>query len=206
MMLPGASPLAGSLRSRREIAKLNRRLACTSAAWLLPLMLTACFHKTQQAQVRALAPPLVDAQTKPPPPSEVPPPLETIPTQPKASVTALPQQAPPQVHHKKPVIKNTEEAANQPPPAPSGSQGVSAIGQLSSGDPTDFERQTQISIASTDRGLNALTRRLNDQERKTAVQIREFLKEARTALASGDDDGAHTLAVKAKVLLSELIH
>ena len=64
MMLPGASPLACSLRSRREIAKLNGRLTRLSVAWLLPLMLTACFHKTQQAQVHALAPPLADAQRR----------------------------------------------------------------------------------------------------------------------------------------------
>ena len=34
--------------------------------------------------------------------------------------------------------------------------------------------------------------------KKTAAQIREFLKQARQALTSGDVDGAHTLAVKAK--------
>jgi hypothetical protein len=45
---------------------------------------------------------------------------------------------------------------------------------------------------------------LNDQEQKTAEHIREFLKQAKAALASGDVDGASTLAAKAKVLLSEL--
>ena len=45
---------------------------------------------------------------------------------------------------------------------------------------------------------------LTDAETKTAAQIREFLKQAREALATGDTDGAHTLANKAKVLLSEL--
>jgi len=60
------------------------------------------------------------------------------------------------------------------------------------------------SIAATERGLNAITRKLSDQEQKTAAQIREFLKQARAALNSGDVDGAHTLAAKAKVLLGEL--
>jgi hypothetical protein len=59
-------------------------------------------------------------------------------------------------------------------------------------------------IATTERGLNGITRSLNEQEQKTAAQIREFLKQAREALATNDVDGAHTLAVKAKVLLSEL--
>ena len=45
---------------------------------------------------------------------------------------------------------------------------------------------------------------LSDQEQKTAGDIREILKQAREALASGDADGAHTLAAKAKVLLAEL--
>jgi hypothetical protein len=52
--------------------------------------------------------------------------------------------------------------------------------------------------------LNGLTRKLSGQEQKTAAQIREYLKQAREALISGDVDGAHTLAAKAKVLLSEL--
>jgi ribosomal protein S20 len=45
---------------------------------------------------------------------------------------------------------------------------------------------------------------LSDLEQKTAAHVRDFLKQAREALASGDVDGAHTLAAKAKVLLSEL--
>jgi hypothetical protein len=81
---------------------------------------------------------------------------------------------------------------------------VSAIGQLSSGDPSDLRQQTENSIAATERGLNAITRPLNDQEQKTAAHIREFLKNAKQALASGDVDGAHTLSAKAKVLLGEL--
>ena len=77
---------------------------------------------------------------------------------------------------------------------------VSAIGQLSSGDPSDLRQQTVNSIAATERGLNRITRPLNDQEQKTAAQIREFLKEAKAALDSGDVDGAHTLTAKARVL------
>jgi hypothetical protein len=81
---------------------------------------------------------------------------------------------------------------------------VSAIGQLSSGDPADLRQRTINSIAATEHGLSSITRPLNDQEQKTAAQIREFLKQARAALASGDMDGAHTLAAKARVLLGEL--
>jgi hypothetical protein len=52
--------------------------------------------------------------------------------------------------------------------------------------------------------LNSIGRKLNDPETKTAAQIREYLKQARGALVSGDVDGARTLAAKAKVLLGEL--
>jgi hypothetical protein len=103
----------------------------------------------------------------------------------------------PPVHHKKPVPKNTQQASI-------GTPGVSAIGQLSVGEPSDLRRQTADSIASTERGLNSITRNLSDPEQKTASHIREFLKQARAAMNSGDVDGAHTLAVKAKILLGEL--
>jgi hypothetical protein len=83
---------------------------------------------------------------------------------------------------------------------------VSAIGQLSSGDPNEAKRQAQASIDATERGLKGITRALDDTEQKTAAHIREFLKQARDALASGDVDGANTLAAKAKVLLAELQH
>jgi hypothetical protein len=171
------------------------------AAWLLPLLLTACFHKNQQAQNQPLAPPIED--NLPPPPSNapanLPPPVITVPQPAAANTNTAPAQEPakPPVKHKKPVNKNPQQASN-------GTPGVSAIGQLSSGNPSDFSRQTGDSIAATERRLNSITRPLNDQEQKTAAQIREFLKQAKAALVSGDVDGAHTLAAKAKVLLAEL--
>jgi hypothetical protein len=81
---------------------------------------------------------------------------------------------------------------------------VSAIGQLSSGDASDLRQQTVNSIVAIERGLNGITRGLSNQEQKTVAQIREFLKQAKAALNSGDVYGAHTLAAKAKVLLGEL--
>jgi hypothetical protein len=111
--------------------------------------------------------------------------------------------APPK--HKKPPPKNTQQAAVTPP-APAENPSVSAIGRLSSGDPSDLKRQTEVSIAATERGLNGLGTNLNDQEQKTAAQIREYLKHAKEALNSGDVDGAITLAAKAKAVLGELIH
>jgi len=171
---------------------------------LLPLLLTACFHKTDQAQVEPLAPPIEDAPLpKPvPSPTDLPPPVITVPNQapaPDTNANPKPQQEPPKppVKHRKPAANSTQQASSESPE-------VSAIGQLSSGDASDLQQQTVNSIAATERGLGDITRQLNDQEQKTAAQIREFLKEAKAALASGDVDGAHTLAAKARVLLGEL--
>lgn len=183
-----------------------------SVAWLLPLVLAGCTHKTQQAQTQPLAPPIVD--TPPPPPqsapSDLPPPVVTVPQQTPPPVQTTPppktEQKPPKhpAHHAKQDAKSSTEQASNAAPGTSGE--VSAIGQLTPGDSPDQRSQTEQSIGSIDRGLKAITRPLNDQEQKTAAQIREFLKQARAALTAGDVDGAHTLAVKAKVLLDELNH
>jgi hypothetical protein len=129
----------------------------------------------------------------------------TIPEQPlKTENTPEVAQAPkpPAKHHRNP--KPIQQAVVTPPPAPAETPGVSAIGQLSTGDPIDLRRETDESLTATERGLNGLGRTLNDQEQKTAAQIREYLKQARDALLSNDVEGASTLATKAKVLLHEL--
>lgn len=172
------------------------KLSARSAAWLLPLLLTGCIHKTQVAQNQPMAPPIEDAAPPRPEPSNLPPPVVTIPAQPETQqITPPPEPVKKQAKHKKPA--NTQVASN-------GTPAVSAIGQLSTADSPNMRQQTDASIESTEKSLNGITRGLNDQEKKTAAQIREFLKQARDALTAGDVDGAHTLAIKAKVLLDEL--
>lgn len=179
------------------------RLPARSAAWLLPLLLTGCIHKSkvQVAQVPPLAPQIDDSQSAKPEPApiELPLPEVTEPVQtPVPEVTPAPQPA------KKAPKHNKKPTTTSPQIASSGSPSVSAIGQLSSGDPSDMRQQTDGSILTTERTLNGITRSLSDQEQKTAAQIREYIKQARAALSTGNVDGAHTLAVKAKVLLDEL--
>jgi hypothetical protein len=144
----------------------------------------------------------------------------TIPSVPLASGTTLQPVARPKPRRwrRKPAGGNGEQAAagaqqaaanpQQVPgnaqPAANESPGVSAIGQLSSGEPSDLRQQTADSIAAIEHSLNGIGSGLSEPEQKTAAQIREYLKQAREALASGDVDGAHTLAAKAKVLLGEL--
>jgi outer membrane biosynthesis protein TonB len=138
----------------------------------------------------------------------LPPSATTIPTQPLPSDSKpIPEPTPVKpVKHKKPAAPAPPppEQAGNGSPNPNASPSVSAIGQLSSGDTPDLEQQTVDSLNLTERDLNGISRQLSEAEQKTALQIREFLKQARTALTSGDVDGAHTLAAKAKVLLSEL--
>jgi hypothetical protein len=181
-------------------------------AVLLPLLLSGCTHKTNQAQIQqpALAPPIID---NPPPnptakPTDLPPPVLTAPkpAQPATTATTTPPPPPPKPKHRKPAPKPVEQpvAATTQQASNGESTGVSAIGQLSSGDPADVKTETQDSIDATEKGLKEIGRKLSEQEQKTADQIEEFLKEARKALTTGDVDGAHTLAAKAKVLLGEL--
>jgi hypothetical protein len=184
------------------------KMRAKSVAWLLPFFLTGCFHfhKAQQQQAQALAPPASTEPAPAPAHPDLPDSAVTIPPQPvktSADAVEVTPKAPPK--HKKPPPKNTQQAAVTPP-APAENPSVSAIGRLSSGDPSDLKRQTEVSIAATERGLNGLGTNLNDQEQKTAAQIREYLKHAKEALNSGDVDGAITLAAKAKAVLGELIH
>ena len=166
--------------------------------WMLPLLLSGCFfHKKPKPPVQQTAPSIAKVSNVPPPAQE-PPPVVTIPTQPQVPDTKLPAQTPkPPARHKKPPPEpETPQAAATPE--------VSAIGQLSSGEPADVRHQTEVSIAESERALKAITRPLSDAEQKTVDHIREFLKQAKDALTSGDVDGASTLAAKAKLLLTEL--
>lgn len=178
------------------------KLHARYAAWALPLLLTGCFplHKPQPKPNQSLAPLIADLPRPPVQHPDLPESAATIPLQPIATDTAVEQEPVPPVrhHHPRPV-----QQAVVTPPTPPPDPGVSAIGQLSTGDPSDLRRQTIDLIASAQHDLNALGHALNDQEKKTANQIREYLKQAKEALNSGDVDGAHTLVAKARVLLSE---
>jgi hypothetical protein len=175
------------------------KLSARSAAWLFPLLLTGCPHKTQVAQNQPLAPPIEETlSVKPEPaPANLPPPEVTIPTQPEPQIAVPAEPVKKPVKHKKPPATSTQVASN-------GTPAVSAIGQLTTAEPPNMRQQTDALIESTEKSLNGVTRKLSDQDEKTAAQVREFLKQARDAMTSGDVDGAHTLAIKAKVLLDEL--
>jgi hypothetical protein len=190
------------------------KLVARRLAWLLPLLLSACVHNTkQQAQMQPLAPPIED--TPPPPPdlapNALPAPVYSIPKTPEPVAVPPQPEKPAPKHHK----SGNKGGTGSPENGASGQQNtqmaeaappaeVSALGNFATPEAPDSKKQTESSIADIEKGLNGIGRKLSDQEEKTSMQIKEFLKQARTALASGDIEGAKTLAIKAKALLGEL--
>lgn len=178
-------------------------------AMLLILALTACHDKNQVQNQPPLAPPIEDAPPPPPSnaPANLPPPVITVPQQQQQPATQAQETPPspppkPKHHPKKPA--QTTDQQNPQVAQNNGAPQVSAEGSFAPVEPADLRKQTSDSIAETEKGLTAITRKLNDQEQKTKDQIVEFLKQAKSALGTGDVDGAHNLALKAKVLLGEL--
>jgi hypothetical protein len=95
--------------------------------------------------------------------------------------------------------------ADQQAATPGGS--ASPIGQVTIGDSAMGEKtkkETTDLINETEQGLNGIKRSLSTEEKSTAAQIRNYLKQAQQALDNGDTDGAHNLATRAKLLLDEL--
>jgi len=184
------------------------KIRASYVAGLLPFFLTACLpiHKPQKQQPQQLAPAMSKLPKPPVDHAELPVTALTLSDEPinTDADDILEEAARSPVHHHRLPAKPAQETADATPSAEADSPGVSAVGQLSSPEPSDMRLQTETSIAATERGLNGLGRNLNGQERKTAAQIREYLKQAREALLNGDVDGARTLAAKAKVLLGEL--
>jgi len=161
------------------------KLPARSVAWLLPLLLTACFHKSNSTQVQPpLALPLRTCRR----PSrclrttDLPPPVVTVPSQtppPSANASAQPQPVPkPPVKHKKPPAAPAQQASSgSPASAPS----------VSSPPATPTTSSARRGLHRRHRAQPERHRRkLNDQELKTAAQIREYLKQATAALATGD--------------------
>lgn len=191
------------------------RSAARSAIMLLPLFVCACGHKTSPPQVQSMAPPIEDA---PPPKSDTAtaeklqgPDVKTFPAPPPPTVVVKPQEPPKNPKRK----KSTPKPAPSAPSAPAPSQtaqvaseaqqpAVSAIGNLTTGEPDAQKKQAQDAIADVEKTLGSIGRKLNDAEEKTAAQIHEYLKQARAALDTNDVDAANTLAKKAKFLLTEL--
>ena len=207
---------------------------CSSFTLLLFFCTGCLFHKSSPPpQAQAQAPPLqtgkgtlnapTTAQQQPKSDTPLASPLPP----PSAQNVPLPPPAPKKVRHKvktpapkpqdtaqtpatasQPSASGAQTSAQAIPPETPGTVGTpSPIGQLTTGDSAMGEKakhETADLISSTEQGLSGIKRSLSTEEKVTAAQIRTFLKQAQQALDNGDTDGAHGLALKAKLLLDEL--
>jgi hypothetical protein len=91
------------------------------------------------------------------------------------------------------------QPAAQPPAA-------QAIGALSAGGDVNPHAQQEVTdlIGSIDKRLSGLSAQVAETQKAQISRIRNFEKQAQDALASGDLEGAKTLATKAKLLLDDL--
>jgi hypothetical protein len=161
-------------------------------------------EKTDTPLASPLPPP--SAQNVPLPP---PPPPKKVRKKPKPPATkpADIAQTPAGSGASQPSASGSQSAQSTTPQTPAAAGTGSPIGQLTTGDSAMGEkakRETADLIGGTEQGLNGIKRSLSTEEKVTAAQIRTFLKQAQQALDNGDTDGAHGLALKAKLLLDEL--
>ena len=200
-----------------------------SVAFLLSFLLAACSHSLHKNP--AQAPPAITAPPVEPAPSTAPAtgtngPGSTQTNPASAQATTTPATEPqnpstknapppkPKTWVKHPPSRAQSATANQPTTAQdtstatlearNQSPAISVIGNLTSGNDADLNQTTLNLINSIERDLKAIKRNFNSSERETAAKIRDYLTQAKAALASGDADGAYTLAAKAKLLLGEL--
>jgi hypothetical protein len=189
---------------------------------LLALVSAGCEHK-KPVLVMPQQPPPAAATPQPTPteaetqPAQQPPeaqPTATPAEQPQAGEKTAEKTKPKHTRHtaaKKPGDKS-EVARNTPSrkvipaePAPTPAQ----TGQISPG-PTpanggNNQASTDQLLQGAEANLNGITRTLSKDEEAMRTQIREFIKQSRTATTENDPARAHTLAVKARLLSDELV-
>jgi hypothetical protein len=200
-----------------KILRLNPALA---GLLLLVLITAGCQHKKPVLVMPQQPPPTATPQATPTPATAGTQPAQQQPEaqpaappaeQPQAGEKTAEKTKPKHGRHaaaKKPGEK-PEVARNNPKkiipaePAPTPQEG-----QISPG-PTPVGGNSQTStdklLQSAEANLNGITRALSKDEEAMRAQIREFIKQSRTATTENDPARAHTLAVKARLLSDELV-
>jgi outer membrane biosynthesis protein TonB len=178
----------------------------TGKGTLEPPKTTQQAEKTDTPLASPLPPPSAQSVPLPPPP---PPKKMRKPKKPKpADPPPATATAPAASQNSQASVGSTTAQATSSPQSQTAATSNSAIGQLTTGDSASGERtkhETADLIGTTQQGLSAIKRALSNEEKATAGQIHNYLKQAQQALENGDADGAHLLATKAKVLLDELM-
>jgi ElaB/YqjD/DUF883 family membrane-anchored ribosome-binding protein len=86
---------------------------------------------------------------------------------------------------------------------------ATSIGQISPGptpaDAAHSQASTDQLLQSAETNLNSITRQLSKDEEAMRTQIKEFIKQSRTATTENDPARAHNLAVKARLLSDDLV-
>jgi outer membrane biosynthesis protein TonB len=192
---------------------------------LLALMSSGCEHKKPVLVMPQQPPPTATPQATPTPaeadarPAEQQP-QETQPTttpaeqQPQAGENTAEKTKPKHARHTtaKKTGEKSEVARNSPSrkvipaePSPTPAQ----TGQISPGPtPTNSgtgQTSTDQLLQGAEANLNGITRTLSKDEEAMRAQIREFIKQSRTATTENDPVRAHTLAMKARLLSDELV-
>jgi hypothetical protein len=169
---------------------------------------TAAPQPTPEPAAQAADQPLVPAATPSPTPAE----------EPKKAATTKPRHG----RHaatKKPAVPagddkpGSEVAKNTPPkkviPAEKAEPTPPSTGQISPGptpaDAAHSQTSTDQLLQGAEANVNGITRQLSKEEEGMRAQIREFIKQSRTATTENDLARAHTLAVKARLLSDELV-
>jgi hypothetical protein len=169
---------------------------------------SAAPQPTPEPAAQAADQPLVPAATPSPTPAE----------EPKKAATTKPRRG----HHtaaKKPAVPagddkpGSEVAKNTPPkkviPAEKAEPTPPSTGQISPGptpaDAAHSQTSTDQLLQGAEANVNGITRQLSKEEEGMRAQIREFIKQSRTATTENDLARAHTLAVKARLLSDELV-
>ena len=187
---------------------------------LLALMSLGCEHKKPVLVMPQQPPPTAAPQATPTPaetqaqpaqqPQEAQPTTTPAEQQPQAGEKTAEKTKPKHARHtgtKKPgekseVAHNKKIIPAEPAPTPQ------QTGQISPG-PTPAGGNTQAStdqlLQGAEANLNGITRTLSKDEEAMRAQIREFIRQSRTASTENDPARAHTLAVKARLLSDELV-
>ena len=187
-----------------------RRLMTTALSVSLLCGLGGCRHRTQVARLPVNQAPveLLDI-----PPLENPPMLEEQPIrtgpEPVAAAAAKPKRERKKNSAKVAPPVTTAPPAVAPPVQTTSAEAspeVTAIGALTAGGVANPETKQEAAdlIASIEKRLNALPAQTVEDQKAQISKVRNFWRDAQDALKSGDDEGAKTLATKAKLLLDDI--
>lgn len=186
---------------------------------LLVLVISGCEHKKPVLVMPQQTPPATATPEPTPTPAEAetkpaeqqPPEAQPSPTpaeQPKTAEKTKPKRhtAAKKPGEKSEVAHNTTSKKVIPAePTPTPLQ----TGQISPGptsaDGGSNQASTDQLLQGAEANLNGITRTLSKDEEAMRTQIREFIKQSRTATTENDPARAHTLAVKARLLSDELV-